>query len=146
MRGSVRQFAILTLAATYAVLSTCGSAWHLAHCADCCCIAADADTESQTSIRRQANCSSSHQRLDSKHCDCGHSHQNAPASEQPLPDAHDQSQCEICQLFAQSLTFVAVVSVEISPERVENSVCLIPLTVPECELIPATSRGPPMMA
>jgi hypothetical protein len=49
-------------------------------------------------------------------------------------------------LFAQPLTFVAVVSVEVSPERVENSVCLIPLTVPECELMPAASRGPPLIA
>jgi hypothetical protein len=49
-------------------------------------------------------------------------------------------------LFAQPLTFAAVVSIEVSPEWVENSVCLIPLTVPECELIAATSRGPPVMA
>jgi hypothetical protein len=49
-------------------------------------------------------------------------------------------------LLAQPLTFVAVVSVEVSPEWVENSVCLIPLTVPECELLPAASRGPPVVA
>lgn len=146
MRGSVRQFAILLLAAIYAVLWTCGSAWHLAHCthsehasgeatrdgADAHCCRDDAGA---------SNCSHSHKSRSVRPADpdVAASGEEKQSSESP----HDSSDCEICLLFAQTLTVVSVVSIEVSPEWVENFVCLIPLTVPECELIPATSRGPP---
>jgi len=150
MRGSVRQFAILLLAAAYAVLWTCGSAWHLATCTHC----------------DHAGCESSHTEADSHCCKshsglirCSHSHEKSRPVHQISADVsslvendgppeapHDSSNCEICQLFVQTLTFVSLVSIEVSPELVEPSVCEIPLTVPECELIPARSRGPPAIA
>ena len=149
MRGSVRQFALLLLTATYAVLWTCGSAWHLASCAHC-----DHASDDSAQAANGSHCCRSH--AGDKRCSHSREHhvvglvgedglssgQKNGSPETP----HDASDCEICQLFAQPLTFVAVVSLENSPERVESSVCLIPLTVPECELIPATSRGPPLIA
>ena len=140
MRGSVRQFALALLTAVFAVLWTCGSAWHLANCANSCCVATNRD-----SVQRSAKSCACHQHDYGTQADSS-SGSDAPVSGKRLPDPHDQRQCEICQLFAQPLAIVAVVSAEVSPERVENSVCLIPLAVPECELIPATSRGPPVMA
>ena len=146
MRGSVRHFALLLLAATYSVLWTCGSAWHLASCADSCCVAVNRDAEQHASEQKRSGSCASRQLADGKHAKCRHSHGDVPVSDKRLPDSHDQSRCEICQLFAQSLTFVSVVSVEVSPGWVESSVCLIPLAIPECELLPAASRGPPAMA
>lgn len=148
MRGSVRHFALALLTAMFAVLWTCGSAWHLANCADSCCVGINRDAGQHASGKNSGDCCASHHASGGKPADCGssHSQSDAPDSDTPLPGSHDRRQCEICQLFAQPLTFVAVVSVEVSPERVENSVCLIPLTVPECELIPAASRGPPLIA
>ena len=144
MRGSVRHFALALLTAMYAVLWTCGSAWHLANCADSCCVAINRDGGQHASGKKSVGCCASHRKP--ADCSSSRSQSKAPGSDKPLPDPHDQRHCEICQLFAQPLTFVAVVSLENSPERVESSVCLIPLTVPECELIPATSRGPPLIA
>jgi hypothetical protein len=148
MRGSVRQFALALLTVMFAVLWICGSAWHLANCADSCCVATDRDAGSHAFGKKPGDCCASHHASGGKPADCGssHSQSDAPVSETPQPDSHDQRQCEICQLFAQSLTVVAVVTVEVSPEWVESFVCRIPLTVPECELIPATSRGPPLIA
>ena len=148
MRGSVRQFALALLTAMFAVLWTCGSAWHLVNCADSCCVTINRDAGQHASGKKSANCCASHRLSGGKPADCGSSHPqaDAPDADAPLPGSHDRGQCEICQLFAQPLTFAAVVSIEVSPEWVENSVFLIPLTVPECELIAATSRGPPVMA
>ena len=146
MRGSVRQFAPLLLAATYAVLWTCGSAWHLANCTHCQHVSDDSAQAANGS-----HCCRSHVGDKS----CSHSGERRPgdsdasssSEKNGSPDSpHDSSNCEICHLFAQTLTVVSVVSIEVSPEWVENSVCLIPLTVPECELIAATSRGPPATA
>jgi hypothetical protein len=146
MRGSVRQFVPLLLAATYAVLWTCGSAWHLANCTHC-----DHSDGGSARVETDSHCCRSHSGSKS----CSHSvgsssvdsDASAPSDENGSPETpHDASNCEICHLFAQTLTVVSVVSVEVSPEWVENSACLIPLTVPECELIPAISRGPPVIA
>lgn len=145
MRGSARQFALALLTAMYAVLWTCGFAWHLSHCADSCCVATNRDSVQHGSGQKSAKNCACHQQAYGTHASSS-SRSDAPVSGKPLPDPHDQRHCEICQLFAQSLAVVAVVSAEVSPERVESSVCLIPLTVPECELIAATSRGPPVTA
>jgi hypothetical protein len=152
MRGSVRQFAPLLLAATYAVLWTCGSAWHMANCTHCE-FAADSSCRCE-SVKKSSSCCGNHAATGhgshaSSKCEGNANDVSSSSSGQPqeTPDApHDSSHCEICHLLAQALTVVSLVSIEVSPEWVENSACLIPLTVPECELIPATSRGPPVMA
>ncbi len=149
MRGSVRQFLLALLAATYAVLWTCGSAWHLASCTHC-----NHAVESPAlpdGVKTSAGCCGTHS--STKCCSHtkthGHGHENgvpAPSSHEShdTPKTpHDSSDCEVCQLFAQPLVFVSLSSVEISLELVEISGLSLPLTVPACELMPATSRGPP---
>jgi hypothetical protein len=146
MRGSVRQFALALLTAMYAVLWTCGSAWHVANCTHC-----DHIGDDSAQAANGSHCCRSHVG-DNRCSHSGERHStdsdaSSSSEKNGSPDSpHDASNCEICHLFAQTLTVVSVVSVEVSPEWVENSVCLIPLTVPECELIPAKSRGPPVIA
>ena len=151
MRGSVRQFVPLLLAATYAVLWTCGSGWHLANCTHCDHTCAGYAAAGNNSTEKGSHCCRTHSGTKNgshsqRRCldrpieaDAASSSEKNRSPELP----HDASNCEVCQLFAQALTFVSLSSVEVSPELVETSVCLIPLTVPECELILATSRGPP---
>ena len=149
MRGSVRQLLLPLLAATYAVLWTCGSAWHLASCTHCD-HAADASC-SHDAAHEHPGCCQTHS--GTRHCSSAgphdHDHKNdapAPSSEQPsdTPEyPHDSTECEVCQLFAQPLVFAALSTIEVSRELVEIFACSLPLEVPECELIPATSRGPP---
>ena len=138
MRGSVRQFAITLLTAAYAILSTCGSAWHLANCGDVCCVTPD-----RSSANGHADCSASHGDA-GRHSGCGH-HPKAPRSSgERGSESHDKQQCEICQLFAQSLTRISLVCVEASPDVVEASVCELPMSAPKLQAITATSRGPPL--
>lgn len=149
MRGSVRQLLLALLTATCAVLWTCGSAWHVATCTNCnhpddssvCC-----NVEQKCSASCGPHSGTRHCSHARQHC---HGHDNVvPASSSNEKDGtpetpHDSRSCEICQLFAQLLVIVAVSSVEVSLELVEISVCSIPLAIPECEQIPAASRGPP---
>lgn len=149
MRSSVRHFALTLLAATYVVLWTCGSAWHMANCTHC--DSAGGSSCCRENVQKNSGCCGNHAPTAhgshaSSKCDGIANDVSASSSGRPqkTPDApHDSSHCEICHLLAQTLTVVSLVSIEVSPQRVENSGCLIPLTVPKCELIPATSRGPP---
>ena len=138
MRGSVRHFALTLLTAAYAILATCGSAWHLANCADVCCVAPD-----RSSANGHSDCSAS-RRDTGRHSACGH-HSKAPESSDGRGSgSHDRQQCEICQLLAQSLTRISVVCVEASPDVVEASVYELPMSAPKLQAITATSRGPPL--
>ena len=149
MRGSVRQLLLPLLAATYAVLWTCGSAWHLSTCTHC--KHAGESSAHCESVKKSAGCCGTHS--GTKCCSHikahGHGHDNgvpAPSSHQShdTPKTpHDSSDCEVCQLFAQPLVFVSLSSVEISLELVAISDFSLPLSVPACELMLATSRGPP---
>lgn len=150
MRGSVRQFLLALLAATYAVLWTCGSAWHLASCTHC-----DHDNSSVCcdSVKKSAGCCGNH--CPARYCSHSGSHyhgqkNSGPASESDqkngTPESpHESADCEVCQLFAQPLVFVTLSSVEISLELVEISDVSLPLNAPAVELQPATSRGPPVV-
>ena len=50
--------------------------------------------------------------------------------------------CEVCQQDVQPIVFAVLVAIEVSRELVEIFACSLPVEVPECDLIPATSRGP----
>jgi hypothetical protein len=145
MRGSVRQFSLALLAATYTVFWTCGSAWHLSTCTHR--DHADNSSSAHASAKKISGCCS--KRSCTKHCsDSGDHYSVVPgASSCPSDHApetpHDSGDCGVCQLFAQPLVPVSLSSVEISLELVETSDISLPLTVPKCDLLPATSRGPP---
>ena len=149
MRGSVRQFLLALLTATYAVLWTCGSAWHVATCTHC-------DHPDDPSVccnvkQKSSGCCGSHssRRHSSQTRPHAHGHDNVvPASssseKHDTPDTpHDSGSCEICQLFAQLKAAVSVSSVAVSPELVEIAACSVPLAILVCERTPAASRGPP---
>lgn len=164
MRGSVRQFALILLTATYTVLWTCGSAWHLASCRHChhagtagsaagcsSTAACGCDLSVSPFLRSGSNSQKSNSGHTPQTADGHGSHQQGPDQHDsrqhvptPLrPTPHDSRDCEICQLFAQPSTSVLMAGIECCPERVEGFECFPPTSVPARERIVATSRGPP---
>jgi len=133
MRGSVRQFLLILVAASYAVLWTCGSAWHIATCAHLHEVQSPAEAK-DAPLR---NCGHTH-------CCHGHEPSENNSDKRGSEAPHEHKACEICQLFAQAIARTPLAAVEASLAKIDSSLQSLLPPVLLSEPILTRPRGPPV--